>query len=75
MVCLESTFIHDQANMSLQLWDLLEGKKLFKEVDPLQSQKYHEPSHLAHISALLGPAPKELLDKGARTELFYKSDG
>lgn len=57
------------------LWDVLEGKKLFKEVDPLQVQGYDELNHLGHISALLGPPPKELLDKGTRTDLFYKSDG
>lgn len=58
-----------------QLWDLLEGKKLFEEVDPLQVQEYDELNHLAHISALLGPPPKELLDKGTRTDRFYKPDG
>ncbi|CAI7608261.1 unnamed protein product [Penicillium viridicatum] len=57
------------------LWDVLEGKKLFKEVDPLQVQEYDELSHLGHIAALLGPPPKELLNKGTRAELFYKPDG
>ena len=58
-----------------QLWDVLEGKKLFKDVDPLEGQDYDELNHLGHISALLGPPPRELLDKGARTNLFYEPDG
>ncbi|PYI03624.1 kinase-like protein [Aspergillus sclerotiicarbonarius CBS 121057] len=62
-------------SLGVMLWDLLEGKKLFKEVDPLQVQEYDEPTHLAYISALLGPPPKELLEKGTRTDLFYKSNG
>lgn len=43
-----------------QLWDLLEGKKLFNEVAPFQVQEYDELNHLAHTSALLGSPPKEL---------------
>lgn len=48
----------------------LEGKKLFKDVGPFQVQEYDELSHLGHISALSGPPPKRLLDKGTRTNLF-----
>ncbi|KAJ5561485.1 hypothetical protein N7461_000246 [Penicillium sp. DV-2018c] len=62
-------------SLGVMLWDVLEGKKLFREVDTLQVQEYDEFNHLGHISALLGPPPKELLDKGRRTDLFYKSDG
>ena len=38
-------------------------------------QEDDELSHLGHISALLGPPPEDLLDKGTRTDLFYESDG
>ncbi|KAJ5585433.1 uncharacterized protein N7459_005233 [Penicillium hispanicum] len=62
-------------SLGVMLWDVLEGKKLFKDVDPLEVEEYDELNHLGHISALLGPPPKELLDKGARTDLFYKPDG
>lgn len=57
-----------------QLWDLLEGKKLF----PINFEKYDiqdEMKHLAHITGLLGPPPKEMLDCGRRTSMFYDSDG
>ncbi|KAB8253526.1 kinase-like domain-containing protein [Aspergillus pseudonomiae] len=42
-----------------ELWDLLQGKKLFKDVDPVHAQEYNEPGHLSHITALLGPPPKD----------------
>ncbi|CAG8424434.1 unnamed protein product, partial [Penicillium salamii] len=60
---------------STLLWDILEGKKLFKDIHPLKAHEYDELGHLGHISSLLGPPPKELLDKGTRTDLFYDSDG
>lgn len=56
-----------------QLWDVLEGKKLFKDIDPLHVHEYDELGHLACITALLGHPPKELLDKGKRTPRFYKA--
>ena len=56
-----------------QLWDLLENKKLFK-VESLEIQEYDKLNHLAHISTLLVPPPKDL-DKGTRTEIFYQSNG
>ncbi|CAG8306747.1 unnamed protein product [Penicillium salamii] len=44
-------------------------------IHPLKAHEYDELGHLGHISSLLGPPPKELLDKGTRTDLFYDSDG
>ncbi|KAE8352712.1 kinase-like protein [Aspergillus coremiiformis] len=61
-------------SLGVLLWDLLEGRKLFKDTDPLQGQGYNEQGHLAHITALLGPPPKDLLSRGKRTRLFYTSD-
>ncbi|GMG25307.1 unnamed protein product [Aspergillus oryzae var. brunneus] len=58
-----------------QLWDLLEGKKLFKDVDPLHDQEYNEPNHLAYITSLLGPPPEDILARGRRAGLFYTADG
>ncbi|KAJ5469927.1 hypothetical protein N7530_007284 [Penicillium desertorum] len=62
-------------SLGAMLWDVLEGKKLFKEVGPLEAQEYDELNHFGHIAALLGPPPKELLDRGTRTDRFYTSDG
>ncbi|PLB33109.1 protein kinase-like protein [Aspergillus candidus] len=60
-------------SLGVMLWDVLEGKKLFKAIDPVQVHEYDEAHHLACITALLGPPPKELLDKGKRTSCFYKA--
>ncbi|PKY06200.1 kinase-like protein [Aspergillus campestris IBT 28561] len=60
-------------NLGVMLWDVLEGKKLFKDIDPVHVHEYNELNHLARITALLGPPPKELLDKGKRTPCFYKA--
>ncbi|KAI9039313.1 uncharacterized protein KD926_009755 [Aspergillus affinis] len=62
-------------SLGVMLWDLLEGKKPFKEVDPLQVQGYDEFNRLGRISALLGSPPRKLLEKGSRTHLLYKPDG
>ena len=62
--------------MPLKLWDLLEGKKLFKVANPKsKDDEYDDQTHLAYISALLGPPPRELLTSGRRASMFYKSDG
>ncbi|KAE8151541.1 kinase-like domain-containing protein [Aspergillus avenaceus] len=62
-------------SLGVMLWDLLEGRKLFKDVDPVQVQEYSESGHLSHITALLGPAPDALLSNGRRTGRFYTTDG
>ena len=59
----------------MKLWDLLEGKRLFEAIDPHNVDEYNDQKHLAYITALLGPPPKELLASGRRTSIFYHSDG
>jgi serine/threonine-protein kinase SRPK3 len=59
----------------IKLWDLLEGKRLFEAVDPRSVDEYDDQKHLAYITALLGPPPRELLDVGDRTSMFYDRDG
>jgi serine/threonine-protein kinase SRPK3 len=58
-----------------KLWDILEDKKLFGDTYSVVTDDYDEVGHLAHITALLGPPPKKLLDRGKRTHLFYKPEG
>lgn len=36
-----------------QLWDVLEGKKLFRNIDPACVHEYDEQSHFAHIMTML----------------------
>ncbi|EGE04198.1 CMGC/CLK protein kinase [Trichophyton equinum CBS 127.97] len=62
-------------SLGIMLWDFLEGRTLFQDVDPLHVEEYDDERHLALITALLGPAPKDLLDNGKRTSMFYKPDG
>ena len=52
----------------------MENKPLFEAVDPLKAH-YDDQTHLVYITALLGPAPKDLLARGTRTSLFYDPDG
>lgn len=56
------------------LWDILKDKKLFWDTYSVDLDDYDELGHLGHITALLGP-PKQILDKGNRTRLFYESGG
>ena len=58
-----------------QLWNIVEDKKLFEDVYSMSTDEYDEVGHLAHITALLGPPPKGLLDRGKRTHLFYEPGG
>ena len=58
----------------MQLWDLLEGRKLFNPLD-VKGEDYDDQTHLAQITALLGPSPNDLLAKGRRTSMFYEADG
>jgi serine/threonine-protein kinase SRPK3 len=51
------------------------GKRLFEAVDPHNVDEYDDQKHLAYITALLGPPPRELLDVGDRTSMFYDRDG
>ncbi|POR31911.1 Uncharacterized protein TPAR_07878 [Tolypocladium paradoxum] len=69
------TYSADIWNLGVLLWDLLEGRPLFEAVDELKGAKYDEKKHLAYISALLGPAPTDLLNRGRRTSIFYRPDG
>ncbi|RMZ85138.1 hypothetical protein DV738_g32, partial [Chaetothyriales sp. CBS 135597] len=63
------TYSADIWSLGVMLWDLLEGKALFK------TDNYDEQKHLASITALLGEPPRSLLAQGDRTSLFYGGDG
>lgn len=38
-------------------------------------KEYDDLTHLGQITALLGPAPQDLLTKGRRSTLYYQEDG
>ncbi|KAL9132729.1 MAG: hypothetical protein Q9175_006096 [Cornicularia normoerica] len=68
------TYSADIWNLGVMLWDSLENKTLFEAVDPLKSD-YDDQTHLAHITALLGPPPQDFLALGKRTSMFYGPEG
>ncbi|KAF2010792.1 hypothetical protein BU24DRAFT_466569 [Aaosphaeria arxii CBS 175.79] len=56
-------------NLGVMLWDLFGKQSLFQELDI--EANYDDKLHLACITALLGPPPSALLQRGKRTSLFY----
>ena len=61
----------------MKLWDFLEGRTLFESVDPRVVEEYDDETHLAYITSLLGPAPKDFVDfnQGKRASMFYSAEG
>ncbi|KAK2855699.1 hypothetical protein FQN49_004934 [Arthroderma sp. PD_2] len=49
-------------NLGILLWDILEGKELFRRVHDAQGH-YDAKKHLAEMVALLGPPPPELVTR------------
>ncbi|EGU83477.1 hypothetical protein FOXB_06009, partial [Fusarium oxysporum f. sp. conglutinans Fo5176] len=61
-------------SLGVILWDLLEKQSLFNPVTLGDGKEYDDLTHLGQITALLGPAPQDLLTKGRRSTLFYQED-
>jgi hypothetical protein len=45
-----------------QLWDMIEGKELFRHIHDQQGQ-YNAKLHVAEMIALLGPPPPEVIQR------------
>ncbi|EAU29341.1 predicted protein [Aspergillus terreus NIH2624] len=69
------TYSADIWSLGVMLWDFLEGRTLFEAVDPRVVEEYDDETHLAYITSLLGPAPKDLVGRGKRTSMFYTAAG
>ncbi|OBT86023.1 hypothetical protein VE02_05536 [Pseudogymnoascus sp. 03VT05] len=54
--------------VGMMVWDLYEGKHMFKE--RLPSRMESVPAHIARMIALLGPPPEELLKRGQFSDMF-----
>ncbi|KAK0619995.1 kinase-like domain-containing protein [Immersiella caudata] len=59
--------------LGLMIWDMFEEKHLFNK--RLPSREASAGAHLARIISLLGPPPKDLLEKENVTSEFYNDDG
>ncbi|MCJ1400130.1 hypothetical protein MMC11_003334 [Xylographa trunciseda] len=60
-------------SVGMLIWGLVEGKEMFH--DRLPSREQSIGSHLARMIALLGPPPKDLLERGILTKHFFDEHG
>ncbi|GBE87440.1 hypothetical protein SCP_1101160 [Sparassis crispa] len=58
-------------NLGMILWDLLQGAPLCDA----SVKDYSQEGYLAELIALLGPPPKELLDRARSRHLFFDDEG
>ncbi|KAM3471964.1 hypothetical protein MY8738_009074 [Beauveria namnaoensis] len=62
-------------SLGVMMWDLVEGKRLFDPIDKRISDGYDDSVHLAQLTGLLGPPPRDMLRSGQRTSMFYEPNG
>jgi len=60
-------------NLGVMMWDIVETQGLFDHINTAPG-KYHANEHLALMICLLGPPPKELLDRGLKTSNYFSYD-
>jgi len=60
-------------NLGVMMWDIVETQGLFDHINTAPG-KYHANEHLALMICLLGPPPKELLDRGLKTSYYFDYD-
>ena len=61
-------------NLGVMMWDLIESCGLFDAIDT-RPGKYNSSQHLGLMIALLGPPPKELLERGDATATYFDENG
>jgi serine/threonine-protein kinase SRPK3 len=61
-------------DQGVQIWDPYEDRHLFYGIDPTE-KRYLTRAHLAELTAMLGPPPTDMLEKGARSKEFFDSEG
>ncbi|KAH6715832.1 kinase-like domain-containing protein [Leptodontidium sp. MPI-SDFR-AT-0119] len=60
--------------VGIMIWDLFEGRFLFRGQDP-DGKGYSTRAHLAEVIGLLGTPPLDLIQKGVRSSEFFDDDG
>ena len=61
-------------NLAVMLWDLFENFGLFDSIDTNPGH-YQPAKHLGLMIALMGPPPKDFLKRGAKSYLYFDSQG
>ncbi|KAL9099213.1 MAG: hypothetical protein Q9163_005256 [Psora crenata] len=56
------TYSADIWNLGVLMWNLVEQKDLFRQIHSTEG-RYNSRAHIAEMIALLGPPPKELIDR------------
>ncbi|KAI9745724.1 MAG: hypothetical protein M1818_001260 [Claussenomyces sp. TS43310] len=74
MLQAEWSYPADIWNVGAMVWDLFQGKHLFRGNDP-DGKGYSTRAHLAEVIGLLRPPPVDLLLRGKRSPEFLAKDG
>ena len=61
-------------NLGVMLWDLFENFGLFDAIDTRPGH-YKSEKHLGMMIALMGPPPKELLERGSTSATYFDENG
>lgn len=61
-------------NVGVMIWDLFEGKHMFRG-DDSDGKGYSTRAHLAEVIGMLGPPPLDLLKQGVRSSEFFDEEG
>jgi serine/threonine protein kinase len=60
-------------NLGVLLWDLVDDRSLFKAKDP-SSGEYSFNRHLEEMITVIGPPPREVLERGRKSWDFFAQD-
>ncbi|EEH04351.1 protein kinase [Histoplasma capsulatum G186AR] len=74
MLKTEWSYPIDIWNVGVMIWDLFEGKHMFRGNDP-DWKGYSTRAHLAEVIGILGPPPLDMLKRGKRSLEFFTEDG
>ncbi|CAN8097737.1 unnamed protein product [Discula destructiva] len=74
MLRVDWSYPADIWNVGCMIWDLFEERHLFHGKDP-DGTEYSTRTHLAEVTALLGPPPLDPLCRGSRSGEFFTTEG
>lgn len=72
MVRINAAFISSYCRLNTQIWNLLEDDNLFR---PFKDGYLNDELHFAQMVALMGPPPKQLLERSDRCSKYWDSEG